>query len=68
MTITDLAKEMNVSENDVVAFVECLKVWIAKGYSIEQAIEKHMAQMVRLVNNAVALSSKTELVVEAFYA
>lgn len=52
MNIQELAKEMNVSESDASAFVECLKVWINKGYSLEQAIAKHMQQMQRMVNEA----------------
>jgi|GEM_PF-4509353 len=47
--IDHLAAETRVSSADAKAFVACLQVWIAKGYSLEQAIERHMAQMARLV-------------------
>lgn len=52
MTITELAALMNVSEKDCAAFINCLRVWTAKGYSIEQAIDRHMAQMNRFVESA----------------
>ena len=52
MTIEQLAAEMNVTEGDVRGFVACLSMWMSKGYSFEQAIERHMAQMARLANNA----------------
>lgn len=50
--LTILAQQMGVTVGDVLGFADCLRVWLAKGYSLEQAIEKHMGQMVRLVNNA----------------
>lgn len=52
MNSAELAQAMGVSEKDATAFVECLRVWVAKGYSVEQAIEKHMQQMRRMVNEA----------------
>ena len=54
-TLTTLAAEMNVKASDLAAFVECLRIWLAKGYSLEQAIERHMAQMNRLVNHSLKL-------------
>jgi hypothetical protein len=51
--IADLAKEMGVTEADVVGFVECLRHWISKGYSFEAAIAKHMEVMAGMVNRAV---------------
>jgi hypothetical protein len=65
MTTNELAKLMGQKETDVVAFVECLKVWIAKGYTVEQSISKHMDQMTRLVNNSVNLPK--ELAISAFF-
>jgi hypothetical protein len=53
-TIADLAKMMNVTEADVAGFVACLRVWLAKGYTFDQAIERHMAQMHRFVNRDAA--------------
>lgn len=47
-----LAQQMGVTVGDVMGFTDCLRVWLAKGYSLEKAIEKHMGQMVRVVNNA----------------
>ena len=49
--IETLAAQMNVSVKDCAAFIECLNVWIAKGMTLEQAIERHMSQMHRLVAN-----------------
>ena len=51
MDVATLAVEMGVTASDLNAFVECLRVWIAKGYTLEQAIERHMAQMNRLAAN-----------------
>lgn len=56
MTIQDLAALMGQSESDVAGFVEGVRVWTNRGYSLERAIEKHMQQMTRFVNNAVELS------------
>jgi predicted RNA-binding protein with PIN domain len=70
MTIQELAAEMNMPLADVSAFVSCLSVWTAKGYTVEQAIERHMAQMTRLANNAVAFASSDagrEMAISAFY-
>lgn len=71
MNIQELAALMGQKESDVAAFVEGLRVWIAKGYTIEEAINKHLAQMVRMVDNAVKLSENEtvrSMAVEAFYA
>lgn len=65
MSTKELAKLMGVTEGDVKAFVACLSVWTAKGYTLEQAIEKHMAQMERLAGNALKLPRS--LVVDAFF-
>lgn len=67
-TIKDLAAQMGVSESDVIGFVECLSVWVSKGYTFEQAIEKHMAQMMRLAENACAIAANGQaFAVEAFF-
>ena len=68
--IESLAKEMNVTENDLIGFLSAIKIWMDKGYSMEEAIQKNLAQMVRLVNNSVKLSkdeNMRELAIEAFY-
>jgi len=51
MTIETLAAEMNISPADLSSFIACLRVWLCKGYTLEQAIERHMAQMDRLAAN-----------------
>ena len=68
--IESLAKEMNVTENDLIGFLSTIKIWMDKGYSMEEAIQKNLAQMVRLVNNSVKLSkdeNMRELAIGAFY-
>ena len=68
--IESLAKEMNVTENDLIGFLSVIKIWMDKGYSMEEAIQKNLAQMVRLVNNSVKLSkdeNMRELAIGAFY-
>ncbi len=52
MTISELAAEMNVTEADVRGFISALKVWISKGYTFEEAVQKHMNQMNRLAKHA----------------
>lgn len=67
--IESLAKEMNVTENDLIGFLSAIKIWMDKGYSMEEAIQKNLAQMVRLVNNSVKLSkdeNMRELAIGAF--
>lgn len=66
--IEALAAEMNVSTADLMGFIAGLSVWINKGYSVDQAIERHMAQMTRFVNNAVPASQAMKgQAVECFY-
>ena len=68
--IESLAKEMNVTENDLIGFLSAIKIWMDKGYSMEEAIQKNLAQMVRLVNNSVKLSkdeNMRKLAIGAFY-
>ena len=68
--IESLAKEMNVTENDLIGFLSAIKIWMDKGYSMEEAIQKNLAQMVRLVNNSVKLSkdeNMRQLAIGAFY-
>lgn len=48
-TVEQFAKTCGVSANDATAFIECLRIWVAKGHSIEAAIAKHMATMSTLV-------------------
>lgn len=68
--ITTLAKEMNVTENDLIGFLSAIKVWMDKGYTMEDAIAKNLEQMTRLVNNSVKLSydeNMKEIAISAFY-
>ena len=65
MSLQDLAQMMGQSESDVAAFVECLKIWIDKGFTLEESIEKHMSQMNRLAERSNKLPSS--LVVDTFY-
>jgi len=65
MNTKELAALMGQKESDVISFVNCLRVWTAKGYTLEQAIEKHMAQMGRFVNASLTLPKS--LVVETFF-
>ena len=65
MTTKELAKLMGVTEGDVVAFVACLQVWLAKGLTLEQAIGRHMDQMERLVDGCLRLPKS--LVVDTFF-
>lgn len=70
MNTADLAKLMNVSETDVVAFVNCLAVHINKGLSLEEAIEKHMEIMTGMVAGAERFAktgAAKALVVETFF-
>lgn len=66
MNAKQLAEMMGQKESEVIAFVECLRVWINKGCTIEQAIERHMEQMTRMVNHADKLPKS--IAVDAFYA
>ena len=52
MTIAELANLMGQTESDVNGFINCLAIWIRKGYSLEEAIERNMRQMTRLAENS----------------
>lgn len=47
MDTKQIAELLNVSESDAESFVNCLRVWTDKGYTIEQAIGRHVAQINR---------------------
>lgn len=64
-TTKTLAAEMGVTEGDLKGFIDCLSLWMAKGFSFEQAVEKHMAQMTRLAENADKLPKS--IAVSAFF-
>jgi len=66
--IKALAAEMGVTEGDVISFVVCLRVWMDKGYNLEEAIHRHAEVMREIVNNAVQIAKAIKpLAVEAFY-
>tara|TARA_Y100001947_G_scaffold136491_1_gene124835 strand:+ start:61 stop:306 length:246 start_codon:yes stop_codon:yes gene_type:complete len=72
MLMTDqikaLAAEMGVSEGDVLSFAACLRVWMDKGYTLEEAIHRHAEVMRAIVNNAVQIAKTAKpLAVDAFY-
>lgn len=68
MTAAELAQLMNATESDVRAFVDCLSVWTAKGYSFEDAIAKHLRQMELLAANLpYGTRAARDLVVSAFF-
>lgn len=57
MTITELATALNTTEANAREFLSCLAIWTRKGYTVEQAIEKHMSQMQRFMDAAVEKAS-----------
>lgn len=63
--IQALAAEMNVTESDLVGFLSCVRAWMDKGYSFEQAVQKHQQQMTRIAEKAHEMPR--EIVVEAFF-
>lgn len=70
MTNNKLAKLMGVTAADVAGFVDALRLQIAKGKTIEQAIEAHMKIMTAIVNNSVKFSQSESgrlMVVETFH-
>jgi hypothetical protein len=65
MNIAELAALMGQKESDVVAFIDCLRVWMNKGYSLEESIARHMAQMARMIDQGHKIDKS--FVVETFY-
>lgn len=63
--VQQLAKEMGVTESELQGFVSCLRVWTDKGLSLEEAINKNMAQMTRFVNDAHLIPK--QIAVDAFF-
>lgn len=49
--IQAMASEMGVSYADMVGFVGCLQVWINKGYSLADAIQKNLETLANLAAN-----------------
>lgn len=64
MQIEQLAKEMGVTVGDMIGFIECLRVWVEKGMTFEEAIAAHMKQMTRLAESAANLPKS--IVVESY--
>lgn len=65
-SVANLAAQMGVTVADLSGFIAALRVWMAKGYTMEQAIEKHMAQMGRIVNLWDKIDART-VCVDAFF-
>lgn len=65
MTLTDLATLMGVSQKDTGALVACLRVWINRGLTLEESIDRHMSVMRGLVARSDQIPK--ELVVETFF-
>lgn len=63
--IEALAAEMGVTPADVAGFVAGLSIWINKGLTFEQAIERHMAQMLRFAEHSHEIPRS--VVVDAFF-
>ncbi|MBP9869873.1 MAG: hypothetical protein KBC53_00040 [Nitrosomonas sp.] len=61
MNTKKLAALMNQKESDVAAFLECVKVWIDKGYSFEDAIKMHMQQMTKIVNQSANIANSNKV-------
>jgi len=67
-TIDTLAAELGVTPADLQSWLACVGLWVRKGYTFEAAVRKHMQQMDRLIDNAVALSTSLRpMAVEAVY-
>lgn len=58
MSKAELAQLMNVSEDDLDAFLAGLSVWVAKGFGIEQAIEKHMQTLRTMLDRWTQMQGK----------
>ena len=69
MNIKQLAFLMHMPEADLEVFVGCLRVWINKGLSLEEAITKHqrvMENLVYLCHN-MTTEEKRLFVIETFF-
>lgn len=58
--LTNLAALMGVTESDLAGFLAGLKVWTNKGYTVERAIERHLATLSGLLTNYSEGLSRTE--------
>jgi hypothetical protein len=50
-TVAELATQLGVSTADAQQFVDCLAVWVAKGYTVEQAIAANLRTLAMLAGN-----------------
>lgn len=57
--IATLSKSMNVTENDLKGFLVCLKHWMDKGLTFEEAVEKNMEVMTAMAGRSSRLSQET---------
>ena len=70
MTIAELAEIIGVTESAVAGYVDSLAAWMAKGYTLEEAIAKNMAAVTRIAERAVPLAyelAHDEVFVGALY-
>jgi hypothetical protein len=66
--IANLAAEMGVTPADLQGWITCVGLWVRKGYTFEAAVRKHMDQMERLIDNAMALGAELKpMAVDAVY-
>lgn len=43
MKVSEIAALMGVTESEAQGFIDCLRVWTDKGYTVEQAIARNLA-------------------------
>lgn len=69
MQIKELAELMGVTERDASDFVEGLRIWTAKGYSLQEAIARHMDLMGRVLKASTRIDHENASViaVDAFF-
>lgn len=69
MNISQLAGVMGKPESDVQRFVDCLRIWTDKGYTLEEAIAKNEEQMMRIVRvfHNLPTEDKKDFVINAFF-
>ncbi len=69
-TYKQISELMGVTEGDARSFVNCISHFMAKGFSLEQAISKHMEIMKSLVNNSVKIANSAaakNIAISTFY-
>lgn len=59
--VSELAQAMGVSVADLRGFLAALSIWMRKGYSLEESIQRHMSQMTRFVNRSADLARDADI-------